>query len=108
MNVLSFFCFQSNTGIKVCDEFAARFEALKTTHKVGFLVLAIKDKKSIEIEEEGAPFVTNTGPIEVNKQAYLDLMERITRSNDPKYILFDFQHKKKDGSRREKIVFINW
>ena len=106
---MSFFIvFQSNTGIKVCEEFKARYEALKTSHTVGYLVLAIKDKKSIEIEEEGAPFVTSSGPIEVNKTAFLDLIGRVTSSHDPKYILFDFHHEKKDGSRREKIVFINW
>ena len=109
LKLFSFFIvFQSNTGIKVCDEFADRFEALKTSHTVGYLVLAIKDNKAIVIEKEGEPFVPNTGEIEVNKKAYLDLIETITEKDDPKYILFDFQHIKKDGGRREKIVFINW
>ena len=94
------------TGIEVAQDVILQFNDLKTKHTHGHMLLSIVNNEVV-VEECGEPFVQN-GPIEKNKQAYLDLTERISQKHEPKYIIFDFHHIKKNGQRREKVVFISW
>lgn len=80
---------------------------MKLNKKYGYVIMSIKDKREVVIDETGAPFATDCTQRE-NEEVFNKLRKKILdREQEPKYLLFDFKLETRDG-RREKIAFINW
>lgn len=80
---------------------------MKISKKYGYMIMSIKDKKEVVIDEVGKPFPPDCTQRE-NEEVFNRLRERIlAKEQEPKYLLFDFKLETRDG-RREKIAFINW
>lgn len=80
---------------------------MKIIRKYGYIVMSIRDKKEVVIDEVGKPFPPDCTQRE-NEEVFNRLRERIlAEEQEPKYLLFDFKLETSDG-RREKIAFINW
>lgn len=80
---------------------------MKISKKYGYMIMSIKDKKEVVIDEVGKPFPPDCTQRE-NEEVFNRLRERIlAKEQEPKNLLFDFKLETSDG-RREKIAFINW
>lgn len=95
------------SNIPVSDECTRKYNEMQKDKKYGYIIMSIKDKKEVVVEESGDPFPANCTPSE-NEEVFNKVRDRLLASEDePKFLLFDFKLETKDG-RREKLVFINW
>ncbi len=95
------------SGITANEEIIQKFNEMKLKKKYGYIIMSIKDKKEVVIEEIGDKFPEDCTPKE-NEEAYNKLKDRLVACEaEPKYVLFDFRIETKDG-KREKLAFINW
>lgn len=93
-----------STGIKPCESFTDKFSLLKDKKEFSYLVMAIHNKQTIEIEEEGPRFNDRDDKVE-NKTVFEELMRKIGPS--PKYILFDFLVLKNNVPKIH-LILISW
>lgn len=95
------------SGITANEEIIQKFNEMKLEKKYGYIIMSIKDKKEVVIEEIGDKFPKDCTPKE-NEEVYNKLKDRLVAcEGEPKYLLFDFRIETKDG-KREKLAFINW
>ena len=96
---------QSN--IKASDDCITKYKAMKDNKIYGYLILSIKDKKEVVVEETGEKFDKHMTEDE-NETAFKELTSKLLKNEtDPKYVLFDFKFDTRDGPRT-KLVFLNW
>ena len=77
---------------------------LRSTNKYAFF--KIENKKKVVVDELGDPCATETK--EDDKKQFDAMKEKVTASNEPRYILYDFGFTNKDGRIIKKIAFIFW
>ena len=77
---------------------------LRSTHK--WATFKIEKKKKVILDKEGEPNPTEDR--ETDKACFDELKALVTANNEPRYILYDFGFKIKDGRQLKKLAFIFW
>ena len=92
------------SGIEIDSELPTLFNEMKlrSTHK--YMTFKIENKKKIIVDVMGDPVTTDNK--EDDKAAFGELKAQLT--NEPRYILYDFGFKNKEGRQIKKIGFIFW
>ena len=96
---------QAMSGIEIDQEIKTLFDDMKLrkTHK--WATFKISDnKKSIEVDQKGDPMPTESREDDVI--CFNELMA--TLGKEPRYILYDFSFKIRDGRLIQKLAFIFW
>ena len=89
------------------EDCVKQFNEMKLNKKHGYVIMSIKNKKEVVIDEIGDAFPTDCTQRE-NEAVFNKLRKKmLDQEMEPKYLLFDFKLETSDG-RREKIAFINW
>ena len=85
------------------------FTALKAGKSHGYVIMSIRDNKSVELDESGQSTDKNCSQADNEKYYNENVYEKLMadEQKDPKYVLFDVRRQTKDGDRTD-IVLINW
>ena len=92
------------SGIEIDPEIVSLFNEMKlrSTHK--WATFQIEKKKRIILDATGDPCSTESK--EDDQACFDELKGRLTK--EPRYILYDFGFKLKDGRLLKKLAFIFW
>lgn len=92
------------SGIEVSDEVTTAYADLKDKHLLKYLVFKISDdKKSIVVDVRGEKESDKS-----DKDIWKKLADDLVEAGEPRYIIFDFNIEKADGTGNDKLVFIYW
>ena len=91
-------------GIQVDPEVNSLFNEIKLRSTNKFAFFKIEKKKKIVADLCGDPCKTETK--EEDEEQFNIMKAKLT--NEPRYILYDFEFKKKDGRKINKLAFIFW
>ena len=107
------FFFQSMSGIKVNDDVMAFYnDSFKQKKKHAYFTCVIDKKEDgteeIRMEDVAGiePLSSNCSP-EENKEVF-NKMKATLKDDQPKFIVFDFRFKSRDGRCVDKIALISW
>ena len=98
------FLSQSMSGIETDPAVTSLFNEMKLRHTHKYMTFKIENKKKIVVDQLGDPKKTETK--EEDKEAFQELADLLTK--EPRYTLYDFGFKNKEGRQIEKIAFIFW
>ena len=91
------------SGIEVSDECTEVFEGLKIGKKYSYVAFKISDDKKRIVVDKCA----EKGSCSCGKQGYDEFVSTLDEKT-PRYIVYSFDYKLKDGGDRDKVVFIAW
>lgn len=95
---------QSMSGIVVEQEVTDLFNEVKLRHTHKWVLFKIEGKKKVIIDEKGD--AKSTDDKVADKECFDELKAKLTQ--EPRYILYDFGFKNKEGRQIEKLAFIFW
>ena len=101
------YCFpppQSLSGIEVDPEVTSLYNDMKLKRTNKFITFRIENKKRVVVDQKGDAAPTETK--EEDRQQF-DQMKALLK-DEPRYILYDFSFKSKEGRIIQKLAFIFW
>eukprot|EP00916_Digyalum_oweni_P023239 GHVL01038612.1.p1 GENE.GHVL01038612.1~~GHVL01038612.1.p1 ORF type:complete len:137 (+),score=19.99 GHVL01038612.1:58-468(+) len=85
-----------STGVLVNDDCLTKFNELKMSHAMRYVIFKIENQKEIIVESTGDKSLT-----------YQDFVKALP-PEEPRYGVVDVQYDTPDGRPQEKIVFVGW
>ena len=94
------------SGIEVVEEIPTLYNSIKMKQTHKWATFKIEKKKRIIVDEVADPKTTETK--EDDRACFEELKEAVTGNEEPRYILYDFGFKNKEGRKLQKLAFIFW
>ena len=98
------------SGVKLSAEAKEIFQGMKKEHTHKYCAFKIEDKKEIVVDDaiKGALDPNQEKTKENDKEMYDQMKEKLVGANGPRYVLYDFNFRNKEGRKIEKLAFISW